>query len=340
MFSRVLRRCLHVSIQARAVDKEAIMELRKKTGYTFNNIKKALDSTDNDIKKAEKWLKEEARKQGWAKAAQVHGRATAQGLVAVHVDGEYAAIAEVNCETDFVARNAEFQSFVEQVIKACTKYAKKLPSLQTVITKLTLRAEEMEKLRLKDGKYFNEARALAVGRLGENITLRRVLCVRADNPQVRISGYCHAVGVPPSYEYPNLGKYGALVMFRELDGCRLSEDRLVEIGQHLCQQAIGMSPTSVGLLEDFVKATEAEAKEKDKEKKEREEKQPADEKQESQAAGAIEDEQPVAEEDKTDDRILFQEYVMNPEIKVGTMVAESQIEILDFVRYECGQPLP
>uniref|UniRef100_A0A2R5LP51 Elongation factor Ts, mitochondrial n=1 Tax=Ornithodoros turicata TaxID=34597 RepID=A0A2R5LP51_9ACAR len=351
MFSRVLSRYLHVSVPVNGVNKEALMELRKKTGYAFSNCKKALESSDNDVKKAEKWLKEEAKKQGWAKAAQVNNRTAAQGLIAVHVDGQYAAMAEVNCETDFVARNADFQDFASQIIKASVKYAKKLPSLSTIVTKLSLGAKEMEKLRLKDGKHLNDVRALTVGRLGENIVLKRVLCIRVDAPQVRIAGYCHAVGGPSSHDYPTFGKYGSLVTYTENEGCQLDEEELKQLGQNLCQQVIGMNPTSVGLLEDFVKAMEDEAKAKEAKEEELKKEKAKEKKDETGEAattpqakeeeGTTEEEEGTTEEEEvSENRLLFQEYVANPDIKVGTVVADSQIDILDFVRFECGEPEP
>lgn len=92
MFSQVLHRFLHTCSSLKAVEKAALLELRKKTGYTFTNCKKALEATDNDVKKAEKWLVKEAKKHGWASM----GRSGTQGLVAVHVEGPFAAMAEVS----------------------------------------------------------------------------------------------------------------------------------------------------------------------------------------------------------------------------------------------------
>lgn len=133
MFSQVLHRFLHTCSSLKAVEKAALLELRKKTGYTFTNCKKALEATDNDVKKAEKWLVKEAKKHGWASM----GRSGTQGLVAVHVEGPFAAMAEVNCETDFVARTDDFRQFVEKLVRSCVSHSKKLPSLETAVTKVS-----------------------------------------------------------------------------------------------------------------------------------------------------------------------------------------------------------
>ena len=90
-----------------------VRELRGKTGVGMMDCKKALMEADGDIEAAVDWL----RKKGLATAAKKAGRAAAEGLVAVSLDGTRGAIAEVNSETDFVARNETFQGFVTTVAK-------------------------------------------------------------------------------------------------------------------------------------------------------------------------------------------------------------------------------
>ncbi|KAH6927373.1 hypothetical protein HPB50_002334 [Hyalomma asiaticum] len=346
MFSQVLTRCLQTCASLRAVEKTALMELRKKTGYTFSNCKKALEATDNDIKKAEKWLTEEAKKHGWAKVAQLQGRQAKQGLIAINVDGPFAALAEVNCETDFVARTPEFQKFVEQLVRSCTSHAKKLPSLETSIMKVRLGTKELEKLRIKDGHTVEEARALAVGKLGEQLAVRRALCLRGEAGTTLLAGYCHpqSNNNGESKKYPCFGRYGALVAYRDLGDSPLSEEEIEELGRRLCQQVVALNPKSIGLLDDYLlfekeqekKMKEQEAKEAEAETKEAEEK--AEGSQAAEAAPTEEEEQPPAEEEEEDEsRLLFQDYVMDPNIKVGRVVAESRIDIMDFERFVCGE---
>ncbi|XP_037280929.2 elongation factor Ts, mitochondrial [Rhipicephalus microplus] len=348
MFAQVLTRCLQTCASLRAVEKTALMELRKKTGYTFSNCKKALEATENDIKKAEKWLTDEAKKHGWAKSEQMQGRQTKQGLIAINVDGPFAALAEVNCETDFVARTPEFQKFVEQLVRSCTSHAKKLPSLETAIMKVRLGTKELEKLRIKDGHTVEEARALAVGKLGEQLAVRRALCLRGEAGTTLLAGYCHPQNnnVGESKKYPCFGRYGALVAYRDLGDSPLSEEEIEELGRKLCQQVVALNPKSIGLLDDYLlfereeekRMKEKEAKQEEDDKKELEGKPEASQAAEDDAAAPEEKQEeqpPVEEEDES--RLLFQDYVCDPNVKVGRLVADSRIDIMDFERFVCGE---
>ena len=97
-----------------AITAKQVKELREMTGAGMMDCKKALGQTDGDMDKAVEWLREN----GLAKAAKKSGRIAAEGIVAVDVseDGKTASIVEVNSETDFVAKNEEFQGFVNAVV--------------------------------------------------------------------------------------------------------------------------------------------------------------------------------------------------------------------------------
>lgn len=69
-------------------------------------------------------MQEQAKALGWAKASKLAGRKTSQGLIAVAVEGKHAAVVEFNCETDFVARNKQFQGMAEIISSACLSYTK------------------------------------------------------------------------------------------------------------------------------------------------------------------------------------------------------------------------
>lgn len=86
--------------------------------------------------KAEKWLKEQAQAMGWSKATKLEGRQTSQGLVAAIVEENNGALVEVNCETDFVARNEHFQSMVEDAAKACLEFTKRQSLMKSPLTKV------------------------------------------------------------------------------------------------------------------------------------------------------------------------------------------------------------
>src|SRR5699024_1141872 len=91
-----------------------VKELREKTGAGMMDCKKALEACDGDLEASFDWLREK----GIAKAAKKADRIAAEGLTAFVVDGNAAAIVEVNSETDFVAKNAEFQALVNTIAKA------------------------------------------------------------------------------------------------------------------------------------------------------------------------------------------------------------------------------
>ena len=96
-----------------AISAKLVKELREKTGAGMMDCKKALDATNGNIEEAFDWLREK----GIAKAAKKADRIAAEGLSAFVIDGNKAALVEVNSETDFVAKNAEFQELVNNVAK-------------------------------------------------------------------------------------------------------------------------------------------------------------------------------------------------------------------------------
>ncbi|MFZ9021064.1 MAG: translation elongation factor Ts, partial [Paracoccaceae bacterium] len=97
-----------------AITASMVKELREATGAGMMDAKKALTETDGDFEAAVDWL----RTKGLAKAAKKSGRVAAEGLVAVAIDGTTGVAVEVNSETDFVAKNAEFQEMVSSFATA------------------------------------------------------------------------------------------------------------------------------------------------------------------------------------------------------------------------------
>jgi elongation factor Ts len=162
-----------------------VKELREKTGAGMMDCKKALSETSGDLEGAVDWL----RKKGLSAAAKKAGRVAAEGLVGVAAEGKVGAVVEVNSETDFVARNEQFQGFVRAV------------------TGLALQGDDVEALKGKamPGAGRNVADQLThlVATIGENMTLRRAKRLSVQN------------GVVISYVHnqvaPGLGKIGVLV---------------------------------------------------------------------------------------------------------------------------------
>ena len=137
-----------------------VKDLREKTGAGMMDCKKVLTETDGDMEKAIELLRE----RGIAKAAKKSGRVAAEGLVEAYVseDGKVGAIVEVNAETDFVAKNEEFKTFVANVAK---QVAEKNP-------------KDVEELLAQDsieepGKTVNEVLIEKIATIGENMNIRR-----------------------------------------------------------------------------------------------------------------------------------------------------------------------
>mgnify|MGYP001861210652 FL=1 len=137
-----------------------VKELREKTGAGMMDCKKVLTETDGDMEKAIELLRE----RGIAKAAKKSGRVAAEGLVEAYIseDGKTGAIVEVNSETDFVAKNEEFKTFVMNVAKQ-------------VVEKNPKDVEELlnQEASFEAGKTVNEALVGKIATIGENLTIRR-----------------------------------------------------------------------------------------------------------------------------------------------------------------------
>ncbi len=164
-----------------AITAAQVKELREATGAGMMDAKKALTETDGDMDAAVDWL----RTKGLAKAAKKSGRTAAEGLVAVVVDGGTGVAVEVNSETDFVAKNADFQDMVGGFAKAA------------------LGVDDVEALAAADvgGKSVADTLTDKIATIGENMTLRRMS---------KISG-----GIVTSYVHnaatAGMGKIGVLV---------------------------------------------------------------------------------------------------------------------------------
>jgi elongation factor Ts len=137
---------------------EMVRELRELTSLGMMECKKALVEANGDIKKAEEVL----RIKSGAKAGKVADRTAAEGVVAVYVsdNGKNAVIVEINCETDFVAKDDSFVNFVDAVKKV-------------IVTKAITSLDMLANAILDNGKTVEETRKEIVAKLGENITIRR-----------------------------------------------------------------------------------------------------------------------------------------------------------------------
>ncbi len=137
-----------------------VKELREKTGAGMMDCKKVLTETDGDMEKATELLRE----RGIAKAAKKSGRVAAEGLVeaVISEDGKTGAIIEVNSETDFVAKNEEFKTFVENVANQVLKTNPK--DVEELLAQPAM---------FEEGKTVQESLVGKIATIGENLTIRR-----------------------------------------------------------------------------------------------------------------------------------------------------------------------
>lgn len=242
-------RYFHISVNCAGADKQLLSQLRKTTGFPYINCRKALEQSNNDLKQAEVWLREQAQKEGWAKATKLCSRPMSQGLVGVAVNDKSAAVVEVNCETDFVARNSKFQNLVSTVANACLQFG-----MSNSHHKLAIDQHTVGSLVVND-KTIADITALEIGQVGENIAVRRAIYLRAASEKQLIASYVHSTG-PMSNLHGTcaLGKYGSLVLYEAVVSKISSmSDGIVsldELGRRLCQHVVGMNPHSIGSLED------------------------------------------------------------------------------------------
>ena len=188
-----------------AITAKLVKELRDKTSAGMMDCKKALNETDGDIEAAIDWL----RKKGIAKADKKAGRVAAEGLVAVATAGTSGVLVEVNSETDFVARNAEFQTAVANVATAA------------------LGVESTEALRdaQVEGKSVTDYLTALVAKIGENMSLRRMTKLSVSSGVVE--GYIHNAATT------GMGKIGVLVALESTGDAAALQTLAKKIAMHI-----------------------------------------------------------------------------------------------------------
>ncbi len=189
-----------------AITAAMVKELRDATGAGMMDAKKALTETGGDMEAAVDWL----RTKGLAKAAKKSGRTAAEGLVGVAVEGGRGVVVEVNSETDFVSKNAEFQQMVASFARAA------------------LGVDDVEALKAAeiDGKPVSDILTDAIARIGENMNLRRMAVVEGDS----VASYVHGAVAE------GLGRIGVLVGLKGEDN---------GIGKQIAMHVAAAQPASL-----------------------------------------------------------------------------------------------
>jgi elongation factor Ts len=190
-----------------AITAQMVKELREASGAGMMDAKKALTETDGDMEAAIDWL----RTKGLAKAAKKSDRTAAEGLVAVAVRGGVGVAVELNSETDFVARNAEFQGLLRRIAEKALDQ----PDLASLLA-----------VSLEGGKSVAESVTEKVATIGENMSLRRMERVEGDS----VASYVHNAAAE------GMGKIGVLVALKGAD---------TGIGRQIAMHVAATSPASL-----------------------------------------------------------------------------------------------
>jgi elongation factor Ts len=202
-----------------SVTASMVKELRDKTGAGMMDCKSALTETSGDVEAAVDWL----RAKGLSRAAKKAGRVAAEGLIGVATASDRAVMIEVNSETDFVARNADFQALVGEITQAALGTDGTLSAVQAA--------------KVADGKTVDEAIKTAIGTIGENMTLRRSAMISIKGGAV--ANYVH------SAVSPGLGKIGVIVGFKAGG----SAEKLAAVGRQVAMHIAAAGPLAVRVEE-------------------------------------------------------------------------------------------
>jgi len=193
-----------------------VKELREKSGAGMMDCKTALNENDGDIDAAIDWL----RTKGLATAAKKAGRVASEGLVGVAVDGNKGAVVEVNSETDFVARNEQFQGMVTDI----STLALEAGGDKDALSNLSYPGSD---------KNVEDYVTAMIATIGENMALRRTSAVSVDEGIV--SAYIH------NQIAPGVGKIGVLVGLKSSG----DTDKLNEIGKQVAMHIAATNPLAL-----------------------------------------------------------------------------------------------
>jgi elongation factor Ts len=289
-----------------AVTAALVKQLRDQTGAGMMDCKTALTESAGDFEAAVDWL----RKKGLAAAAKKAGRVASQGLVGLEAAGRRGALVEVNSETDFVARNQDFQALVRMVARLALEVGGDLERLKAALVPAS-------------GRTVADEITQAIAVIGENITLRRAAAVEVG--EGAIGAYVHGALAP------GLGTIGVLVGLQSAG----DPERLAALGKQLAMHVAAARPQAV-----TVERLDARALERER----------AIYAEQARASGKPEGIVDKIVEGRVrkfyeEAVLLEQAFVIDPDLKVKDAidrVAEeigSSIAVTDFVRFALGEGL-
>ena len=198
------------------ITSENIKKLRIKTGAGMMDCKKALEEVNGDLNAAADWL----RKKGISTAQKKSSRDASEGLITISLNSNIASIIEINCETDFVARNEDFQNF-------CLRLSDLI--LEKKITNL----EELSEVNYKEGTKVKDGLTAMIAKVGENLVIKRLKFINEKN--LKAQKYIH------NSVNENSGKIGVVLSY--LCDKDFNEEKI--FSKNLCMHIAAMEPKSI-----------------------------------------------------------------------------------------------
>ena len=278
-----------------------VKKLRKLTGVGFGDCNKAIKECDGDIEKSIKYL----RVRGISKASEKMDRVANEGLICIHEENNKSSIIEINCETDFAAKNIEFLNFSENLSKLCFELNGNLNNLK--------------KKKMKDGNTVDDNIIKLISKIGEKITIRR--CNFFNNNKYMNFSYVH------TELKKNIGKLGVLV---SIESKKFNKE-IKNFGHKLAMHIAASDPLAIDFSRLDKKILEKENEIINEELK-----------NSGKDANIVEKiSKGKLEKFKQENTLINQIWIMDPKKKVKDIIAklgkENCVTIKDFVRYKVGE---
>ena len=280
---------------------EKIKLLRQSTGAGFKDCNSALKESEGDLEKASEIL----RVKGIAKASKKMSRDAKEGVILLSGNDNKSSLLEVNCETDFVAKNKDFINFVKELSELNNYCSSDL--------------EKLDKSKMKNEKSVNENLVSLIAKIGEKITIGRAKTI--ENSNSTNFSYQHTI------IQDNVSKLGVVV---SIENNKNETDKLNSFGKHLAMHIAASNP--IALTSDMIQKELIE-KEQDLIAEELKNSGKPEEIAKKISLGKI-------SKFKEENSLMTQDWVMEPKKKVKDIISEignNEIKIKEFVRLKIGE---
>ena len=281
-------------------DIEKIKLLRQSTGAGFKDCNSALKESGGDLDKASEIL----RVKGIAKASKKMSRDAKEGVILLSGDDNKSSLLEVNCETDFVAKNKDFINFVKELSELNNLCSSDL--------------EKLDKSKMHNEKTVNENLVSLIAKIGEKITIGRAKTI--ENSNSKNFSYQHTI------VQDNVSKLGVIVSIENIN----QTDKLNSFGKQLAMHIAASNP--IALTSDLIQKELIE-KEQDLIAEELKNSGKPEEIAKKISLGKI-------NKFKEENSLMTQDWVMEPKKKVKDVISEigsNEIKINEFVRFKIGE---